>query len=69
MTEYLVTEGSADPDRAGPRAEGEKVIASLPAGRGELAVLDGVGHYPHAQAPGRVLALAVPFPARTLARA
>jgi hypothetical protein len=43
MTEYLVIEGSADPD--------------------------GVGHYPHAQAPGQVLALASPFLARTLARA
>jgi pimeloyl-ACP methyl ester carboxylesterase len=65
----LVVEGGADPDWADPRAEGEKVIAGLPAGRGELAVLDGVGHYPHAQAPDRVLALAVPFLARTLARA
>lgn len=69
MTEYVVTEGSAGPGWAGPRAEGEKVIAGLPAGRGELAAPDGIGHYPHAQAPGRVLALAVPFPARTPARA
>jgi pimeloyl-ACP methyl ester carboxylesterase len=65
----LVIEGSADPDWADPRAEGEKIVADLPAGRGELVVLDGVGHYPHAQAPDRVLALAVPFLARTLARA
>jgi pimeloyl-ACP methyl ester carboxylesterase len=65
----LVIEGDADPDWADPRAEGEKIIAELPAGRGELVVLDGVGHYPHAQAPDRVLALALPFLARTLARA
>ena len=63
----LVIEGDADPDWADPRAEGEKIIAGLPAGRGELVVLDKVGHYPHAQAPDRVLALAVPFLARTLA--
>jgi pimeloyl-ACP methyl ester carboxylesterase len=65
----LVIEGTADPDWADPRAEGEKIIADLPAGLGELVVLDGVGHYPHAQAPDQVLALARPFLARTLARA
>jgi pimeloyl-ACP methyl ester carboxylesterase len=65
----LVIEGSADPDWADPRAEGEKIINDLPAGVGELFVLDGAGHYPHAQTPDRVLALAEPFLARTLARA
>jgi pimeloyl-ACP methyl ester carboxylesterase len=65
----LVIEGGADPDWADPRAEGEKIIADLPAGLGELVVLDGVGHYPHAQSPDRVLALAVPFLARALAHA
>jgi pimeloyl-ACP methyl ester carboxylesterase len=65
----LVVEGDADPDWADPRAEGEKIIADLPTGLGELVVLDGVGHYPHAQAPDQVLALARPFLARTLARA
>jgi pimeloyl-ACP methyl ester carboxylesterase len=65
----LVIEGTADPDWADPRAEGEKIVADLPAGLGELVVLDGVGHYPHAQTPDQVLALARPFLARTLARA
>ncbi|HEY4460721.1 MAG TPA: alpha/beta hydrolase [Pseudonocardiaceae bacterium] len=65
----LVVEGTADPDWADPRAEGEKIIAELPDGLGELAVLDGVGHYPHAQAPDQVLALAAPFLAKALARA
>ena len=32
----LVIEGSLDPDRADPRAEGEKIIADLPTGLGEL---------------------------------
>jgi pimeloyl-ACP methyl ester carboxylesterase len=65
----LVIEGTADPDWADPRAEGDKIIADLPAGLGELVVLDGVGHYPHAQTPDRVLALARPFLSRTVARA
>ena len=57
----LVVEGSLDPDWADPRAEGDKIIADLPAGLGELVVLDGVGHYPHAQAPDELLALTLPF--------
>jgi pimeloyl-ACP methyl ester carboxylesterase len=65
----LVIEGEADPDWADPRAEGKKIINDLPAGRGQLVVLDGVGHYPHAQAPDRVLALAMPFLAKTLIHA
>jgi len=65
----LVIEGSLDPDWADPRAEGEKIIADLPPGLGELAVIEGAGHYPHAQTPGQVLALAVPFLAKTLANA
>ncbi len=62
----LVVEGSLDPDWADPRAEGEKIIADLPRGIGELVVLDGVGHYPHAQTPDQLLALTLPFLARTL---
>lgn len=62
----LVIEGSLDPDWANPRAEGEQIIKDLPDGLGELVVLDGVGHYPHTQAPDEVLALALPFLAKTL---
>jgi pimeloyl-ACP methyl ester carboxylesterase len=62
----LVVEGSADPDWADPRAEGLRVVADLPAGLGEVAVIDGVGHYPHAEAPAAVLALLLPFLGRTL---
>ncbi|UQU62680.1 alpha/beta hydrolase [Couchioplanes caeruleus] len=65
----LVVEGSLDPDWADPRAEGEKIIADLPRGLGELAVIEGAGHYPHAQTPDRVLALTLPFLTRTLADA
>jgi pimeloyl-ACP methyl ester carboxylesterase len=62
----LVIEGSADPDWADPRAEGEKVIADLPTGLGDLHVIDGAGHYPHTETPDKVLALALPFLATTL---
>jgi pimeloyl-ACP methyl ester carboxylesterase len=65
----LVVEGSLDPDWADPRAEGEKIVADLPAGLGELVVMDGVGHYPHAQCPDQLVALALPFLAKTLPRA
>ncbi|BCJ53550.1 hydrolase [Actinoplanes sp. NBRC 14428] len=65
----LVVEGSLDPDWADPRAEGEKIIADLPRGLGELVVIEGAGHYPHAQTPDRVLELALPFLSRTLADA
>lgn len=63
----LVIEGSADPDWAVPRAEGERVLADLPDGLGELAVIDGAGHYPHTETPTEVLALVLPFLGRTLA--
>jgi pimeloyl-ACP methyl ester carboxylesterase len=65
----LVIEGSLDPDWADPRAEGEKIIADLPAGLGELVVIEGAGHYPHAQVPDQVLAPALPFLSKTLAHA
>jgi pimeloyl-ACP methyl ester carboxylesterase len=65
----LIIEGSADPDWANPRAEGEKILADLPKGLGDLAVIDGAGHYPHVETPGQVLELALPFLTRTLARA
>ncbi|GAB2627391.1 hydrolase [Paractinoplanes abujensis] len=47
----LIIEGSLDPDWIDPRAEGEAIIAALPAGAGELVVIDGAGHYPHDQYP------------------
>jgi pimeloyl-ACP methyl ester carboxylesterase len=65
----LIVEGSLDPDWADPRAEGEKIVADLPAGLGELVVIEGAGHYPHAQTPDEVLALAVPFLAKALTNA
>ena len=65
----LVVEGGLDPDWADPRAEGERIVAYLPRGLGELAVIDDAGHYPHAQTPEQLHALLLPFLTRTLARA
>jgi len=65
----LIIEGTLDPDWADPRAEGEKIVADLPAGLGQLAMIEGAGHYPHAQTPDEVLALSLPFLARTLTNA
>jgi len=65
----LIIEGGLDPDWADPRGEGEKIIADLRTGLGELAVIDGAGHYPHAQTPDEVLALTLPFLAKTLTNA
>ncbi|QCW49378.2 alpha/beta hydrolase [Nocardioides dongxiaopingii] len=65
----LVVEGSADPDWADPRAEGQRIIDDLPDGLGELTVLEGAGHYPHAEVPDQVVAVTLPFLARVLPRA
>ncbi|HEY0237750.1 MAG TPA: alpha/beta hydrolase [Friedmanniella sp.] len=65
----LVVEGSLDPDFVDPRAEGELVLADLPTGLGELVVLDGAGHYPHAQTPNELIAVVLPFLARVVPRA
>jgi pimeloyl-ACP methyl ester carboxylesterase len=57
----LVIMGSLDPDFADPRAEGEAIAAAMPAGLGEAAMVDGAGHYPHAQSPDEVAALVIGF--------
>jgi pimeloyl-ACP methyl ester carboxylesterase len=57
----LVIMGTLDPDWADPRAEAEGVIAAMPAGRGALTMIEGAGHYPHAQYPAQVAAAVVSF--------
>jgi pimeloyl-ACP methyl ester carboxylesterase len=57
----LIIMGSLDPDFADPRAEGEAIVAAMPAGVGTVAVIPGAGHYPHAQCPDEVAALVLPF--------
>ncbi|MBT2503517.1 alpha/beta fold hydrolase [Curtobacterium sp. ISL-83] len=62
----LIIEGSADPDWADPRAEAERILRDLPEGIGEVAVIDGAGHYPHTETPHEVVELVLPFLRRTL---
>ncbi|MDR7280948.1 alpha/beta fold hydrolase [Catenuloplanes atrovinosus] len=57
----LVVEGTLDPDWASPRAEGEAVVAALPSGLGRLEMIDGAGHYPHAQYPAEVVTMILSF--------
>ncbi len=57
----LVIMGTLDPDFADPRAEGDAIVAAMPAGVGTVAMVDGAGHYPHAQSPDAVAALILPF--------
>jgi pimeloyl-ACP methyl ester carboxylesterase len=57
----LIVEGSLDPDWRDPRAEGEAIVAALPAGIGWLSVVDGAGHYPHDQFPEQTVALITSF--------
>jgi pimeloyl-ACP methyl ester carboxylesterase len=63
----LVIEGGADPDWVDPKAEGARILADLPAGLGELAVIENAGHYPHAETPDEVVELLLPFLGRILA--
>lgn len=57
----LVVEGALDPDWTSPQAEGEAIVAALPAGLGRLEMVPGAGHYPHVQFPDRVVAPMLSF--------
>jgi pimeloyl-ACP methyl ester carboxylesterase len=57
----LVIMGTLDPDFAGPRDEGDAIVAAMPAGAGTVAMVAGAGHYPHAQSPEAVAELVIPF--------
>ena len=57
----LIVIGSADPDFPDPKAEGEAIVAALPPGLGTLTILDGAGHYIHAERPNELAALITNF--------
>ncbi len=57
----LIIEGTLDPDWADARAEGEAIVAALPAGRGRLEMIEGAGHYPHDQYPDETVASMLAF--------
>jgi len=57
----LVFMGTLDPDWPDPKAEGDRIVAGMPAGLGQLVMVNGAGHYPHTQFPDQVLAALLPF--------
>jgi pimeloyl-ACP methyl ester carboxylesterase len=57
----LVIMGTLDPDFAHPQAEGDAIVAAMPAGAGTAAMVGGAGHYIHAQSPDAVAELVIPF--------
>jgi pimeloyl-ACP methyl ester carboxylesterase len=57
----LVIIGDEDPDFFYPQAEAEAIVAAMPAGLGSFAIIEGAGHYTHAQTPGEVAALVTSF--------
>ena len=57
----LVIMGTLGPDFAGPQAEGDAIVTAMPAGVDTAAMVDGAGHYPHAQCPDAVAELVTPF--------
>ena len=57
----LIIEGTLDPDWGDPRAEGQAIVAELPAGLGQLEMIEGAGHYMHDQTPDQVVSLILKF--------
>jgi pimeloyl-ACP methyl ester carboxylesterase len=57
----LIIMGTLDPDFADPRAEGDAIAAAMPDGLGTVAMVEGAGHYPHAQCADEVAGLVIPF--------
>jgi pimeloyl-ACP methyl ester carboxylesterase len=57
----LVIMGTLDPDWPSPRAEAAAIVGLLPAGTGRYVMIEGAGHYPHAQYPGQTADAIVAF--------
>jgi pimeloyl-ACP methyl ester carboxylesterase len=57
----LIVIGSADPDFPDPAAEGEAIVAALSPGVGTLTIVEGAGHYIHAERPNELAALITNF--------
>ena len=57
----LIVIGTADPDYPDPTAEGEAIVAALRPGLGTLRIVEGAGHYIHAERPGELAAVVTSF--------
>ncbi|GAA2214449.1 alpha/beta hydrolase [Nonomuraea monospora] len=50
----LIVMGAQDPDWADPEAEANGIVAGMAPGVGSVVMIEGAGHYPHAQYPAEV---------------
>ncbi len=57
----LVVMRTHDSDFADPPGEASAIVGLLPAGLGRSVMIEGAGHYPHAQYPQEVAAAVLPF--------
>ena len=57
----LIVMGTADPDFPDPAAEGEAIVAALRPGLGTLRIVEGAGHYIHAERPDQLAVLVTSF--------
>lgn len=57
----LVVMGRDDPDWPDPEAEAAAIVGLLSPGLGRYEMIEGAGHYPHAQSPQRVADAVLPF--------
>jgi pimeloyl-ACP methyl ester carboxylesterase len=63
----LIIMGGAEVDFADPKAEGDAIVARMAPGLGEVALVDGSAHYPHADSADRVAKLTTEFLTRRVA--
>ena len=57
----LVIMGTRDSDGVDPRAEATALVDLFASGLGRYEMIEGAGHYPHAQYPQQVANVLVPF--------
>lgn len=57
----LVIMGTLDPDWPDPQAEAAAIVGLLPAGTGRYVIIEGAGHYPHAQYPAQTVEAILAF--------
>lgn len=64
----LIIMGTLDPDWPDPRAEATAITGLLPAGTGRHVMIEGAGHYPHAQYPAQTAEAILAFLAEGAAK-
>jgi pimeloyl-ACP methyl ester carboxylesterase len=62
----MVVMGADEPDWADPEGEAEGIVARLTPGLGRVVMIEGAGHYPHAQYPAEVASAMLAFLAETV---